>query len=139
MLFASSWEGSCLERPRQIPRLVHRRHDPEFTRLGDKRALPLASGRRRKDAFLDEPLAKVDAVLEIDPQGNDSGSSIRCSAYQHRASPTKMPRPLVTAGIEQRNDLPCPGGQPRQHELFQRTYHAYSVCLGRTVVPPALE
>jgi hypothetical protein len=28
---------------------------------------------------------------------------------------------------------------PLPYELFQRTFHAYSVYLGRTVVPPALE
>ena len=111
---------------------------PTRLRFRDKRTLPLASGRRRKDAFLDESLAKVDAVLEIDLQGDDSGSSVRCSAYQHRTVPTKMPRPLVTAGIEQRHDLPCPGINPGDIRPFvavaRKTGQAKIICSSLTQV-----
>jgi hypothetical protein len=58
-----------------------------------------------KNAFVNQPLAKVDAVIEIDLQSNDGGPSVRRSSHQYRTIPAKMPRPLVTAGMEQRNDL----------------------------------
>jgi hypothetical protein len=49
---------------------------------------PLA---RRERAFLDQPLAEVNAMVEVDFQGDDCGPSGRRAADQHRALPAEMP------------------------------------------------
>lgn len=65
----------------------------------------------RKNAFVNQPLAKVDTMTEIDLQGDDSGPTDRRLAYQHRPIPT----------------------------VFQRAFHASLVYLPRTIVLAALE
>ena len=92
----------------------------------------------REDAFVDKPLAKVDAVIEIDLQGNDSGPAGRRPAHQHRTVPAKMPRPLMTAGMEQRNNLLCPGVNSGNIRPFvtvaRKTGQAGIICLSPTQV-----
>ena len=46
---------------------------------------------RRKNAFLNQPLAKVDAVIEIDLKDDDGGPTGWRPAHQHRTVPAKMP------------------------------------------------
>jgi len=56
------------------------------------KAGPAVLGRTlswREDAFVNEPLAKVDAVLKIDLQCNDSGPAARRPAHQHPSLPAK--------------------------------------------------
>ena len=45
-------------------------------------------------------------MFQIDLQDPDGGTAACGEAGQYRPVPTKMPRPLMATGIEQRNDLP---------------------------------
>ena len=64
---------------------------------------------RGENAFLDQPSPELNAKIEIDFHDADGGPALRRQAHQHRPVPEEVTRPLVTAGIEQRNDLPGPG------------------------------
>ncbi len=46
---------------------------------------------RWKNALFDQPLAKVDAVIEIDLEDDDSRPADRRPAHQYRTIPAKMP------------------------------------------------
>jgi hypothetical protein len=65
-----------------------------------------------KNAFLNQPLTEIDSVIEIDLQGDDRSPACGRPARERRAIPAKMPRPLVTARMEQWNDLLCFGIDP---------------------------
>ena len=66
------------------------------------------------DQFQPEP----NTVIEIDFQDADGRSAARRSTHQHGAIPTKVPRPLMTTRIEQRNDLPGLGIDARDVRPF---------------------
>jgi hypothetical protein len=59
-----------------------------------------------EDTFFDQLLPELDPVIEIDFEDADGGPSSRRQTHEHRAIPPKMPRPLMTAGIEQRDNFP---------------------------------
>src|SRR5207344_2374588 len=63
-----------------------------------------STSSRRKVARFDEFSPEPDTVIEVDLEDADGGPASRRQAHQHRAIPPKMPRPFVTAGMEQRDD-----------------------------------
>lgn len=64
-----------------------------------------APRRRREDAFVDQPLAEIHAIVEIDFQDDDSCPPDGSAPDQDRAIPAKMPVPAMAARIEQFDDL----------------------------------
>ncbi len=46
---------------------------------------------RWKNPFVDQPFSQIDAMIEIDLQGDDRGPACRSSAHQQRTVPAKMP------------------------------------------------
>jgi hypothetical protein len=65
------------------------------------------TSRWRKNAFLDQPFAKFDAILVVYVQQGDSDAADRRQADQVGTSPLEMLGPFVPAGIEQRRNLTC--------------------------------
>ncbi len=63
------------------------------------------ASRRGKDAFLDQFPPEPNTMIEIVLQDADGGTTVRRQPHQHRPIPAEMTRPLMTAGIEQRNDF----------------------------------
>ncbi len=56
-------------------------------------------------AFLDQFPPEPNTMIEIDLQDADGGTTLRRQPHQHRPIPAEMTRPLMRAGIEQRNDF----------------------------------
>jgi len=77
-------------------------------------------------------------MIEVDFQGDDCRPAIWRQTYQYGTVPTKMPRPLVTAGVEQWDNLPGFGidsGDVRPLVAVAReTRKAKVTCLGSTLV-----
>lgn len=63
-----------------------------------------ASRHRREDAFVDQPLAQIHPIVEVDFQDDDGCPPDDSASDQDRAIPAKMPVPTMTAWIEQFND-----------------------------------
>src|SRR5262245_28247903 len=62
---------------------------------------------RGKDALRDEIPPELDAMRKIHLQDPDGGPALRRQPREHRPLPPEMTRPLMTARVEQGDDLPA--------------------------------
>ena len=73
---------------------------PWFSTTSDGPGLSDES-RRRKDAFLDQHLAKLNAKRIIDPENRDGDAANRRATDEVSVLPVKVPRPFMTAWVKQ--------------------------------------